>query len=227
MIAKDNVESEKGYTLQGEAKRIYQGIVDDPRLKCPEEVKALADQIQFIGDETQPFFPVPHKCAEAQAGLLGYCALLALAIGKDRYGVDQQCQIDVAHSLMNGLAATFVRSEGNWLSFSPKMMAAVQRWDHGNTRELYRQLGTNVYQTKDGRWYSLHGNMDPTPLLEMLELPQHNQKDLPWEQILDMYAKVVSQLDSETLDNWSNNVYRTPGTICYEEEEFQALPHVS
>lgn len=227
MIAKETVNGDKPYTLQGEAQRIYESIVNDPRLDVPEAVKALADRVKFVGDETEPFYPVPFKCAESQAGLLGYVALFALAIAKDRYGFDQTCEVDVEQSLLNGLGALFTRHEGEWLSGSPKMMAAVKRWDHGKTRELYRQLATNIYKSKDGRWYSLHGNMNPTPLLEMLNVPQHNEKNLTWPQILDMYAKVVGDIDSTTLDNWSNNVYRTPGTVCWEKEEFEALPHVS
>lgn len=105
--------------------------------------------------------------------------------------------------------------------------AAVQRWDHGRTREVYRQLGTNVYQTKDGRWYQLHGSMDPTALLKMLEMPQHDDKGLDFMGIVQVYQDVIKNWDSELLDDWSNNVYRTPGTICYEVEEFAALPHVS
>jgi hypothetical protein len=227
MIAKDPVDGEKPYTLQAEAHKIYETIVNDPRLNVPDEVKDLADRVRFVGEETQPFYPVPFKCAESQAGLLGHVALLALAIAKDRYGFDQSCEIDIEHALLNGLGALFTRHDGEWLSGSPKMMSAAKRWDHGQTRELYRQLATNIYKSKDGRWYSLHGNMNPTPLLEMLNLPQHNEQNLTWPQILEMYMKVVGDIDSTTLDNWSNNVYRTPGTICYEKEEFEALPHVS
>lgn len=227
MIAKDSLTDKEAYSLQSEARRIYESIVNDPRLNAPTEVKALSDQVQFVGDETQPFFPVPFKAAESQAGLLGCVGLFALAIARERYGIEEKCEIDVAHALLNGLGALFIRHEGAWLSGSPKMMGAVQRWDHGMTRELYRQLATNIYKTKDGRWYSLHGNMNPTPLLEMLDVPQHNDKNLTWPQIIDMYADIVGKLDSETLDNWSNNVYRTPGTICMEKEEFEASAHVS
>lgn len=116
--------------------------------------------------------------------------------------------------------------DGDYLTFSKKMMAAVKRWDHGNTRELYRQLATNIYKTKDDRWYALHGNMDPTPLLEMLSLPQHNDDNRSWTNIIKMYAGCVSEIDSQRLDDWSNNVYRLPGTICYEKEEFDQTPHV-
>ena len=225
MIAKEPVDGEQPYTLQSGAQDIYQTIVNDKRLNIPEEVKALADRISFTGEETQPFYPVPHKCAESQAGVLGLVGLFALAIAKDRYGTDQKCEIDVDHALLNGLGALFIRHEGEWLSGSPKMIGAVQRWDHGQTRELYRQLATNIYKSKDGRWYSLHGNMNPSPLLSMLQVPEHNEENRSWSEILDMYAKIVGNIDSETLDNWSNNVYRTPGTICYEKEEFAALPH--
>lgn len=127
---------------------------------------------------------------------------------------------------MSGLGALFCRYEDDWLSGNATMMKAVERWDHGMTRELYRQVATNIYKTKDGRWFSLHGNMDPTPLLNMLQAPQHNERNLSWPEILDMYAGIVAKHDSEALDNWSNNVYRTPGTICYEADEFLALPHV-
>ena len=133
---------------------------------------------------------------------------------------------DRAHAMVCGLGALFVRSNDGWLAGTDQMKAAVGRWDHGRTRELYRQVATNIYKTKDGRWYSLHGNMDPTPLLNMLNVPQHNEKNLSWPEILQVYMDIVAQHDSRTLDDWSNNIYRVPGTICYEEEEFLATAHV-
>lgn len=68
--------------------------------------------------------------------------------------------------------------------------------------------------------------MNPTPLLTMLNMPQHDENNLPHMEIVKLYADVISKMDSETIDNWSNNVYRVPGTICYTKEEFEALPHV-
>lgn len=227
MTASSDMGIEGAYTLQSEAKRIYHTIVNDSRLEVPDEIRDLVDNVQFVGEETQPFYPVPYKCAESQAGLLGFVGLLAIALAKDRYGEEQTIEIDVAHALMNGLGALFTRHERDWLSGSPRMVYAVQRWDHGQTRELYRQLATNIYKSKDGRWFALHGSMDPTPLLEMLGVAQHNDKNLDWSGIIEMYSDLVADVDSTTIDNWSNNVYRIPGTICYEDEEFKALPHGS
>ncbi|KAJ4318832.1 hypothetical protein N0V84_006645 [Fusarium piperis] len=218
------VANTNSYTLQAEADRIFKSMVSDERLNLPQEAKQFASRVKFVGSETEPFYPVPFKCAESQAAVLGYIGTLALAISKARFNLDQDVSVDVAQALLAGLGALFMRCEDKWLSSSDKMVSAVKRWDHGKTRELYRQLGTNIYKTKDGRWYSLHGNMDPTPLLTMLRLPQHDEKNRSWAEILDMYMEIVAQLDSEDLDNESNNVYRLPGTICYEKEEFQALP---
>lgn len=221
---KTNGEGEP-YTLQAEARRIFDSILSDHRLHVPDEVKEYSSMVEFVGEEKEPFFPVPYKCAEAHAGLLGYIGALGLAISKDRYGIEQRVEIDVAHALLNGLGALFSRHKGEWLSGTPKMTNAVKRWDHGKTRELYRQLATNIYKTKDGRWYSVHGSMNPTALLEMLQVSQHDDNDLSWDEILQMYSKVIGDIDSGTLDDWSNNVYRTPGTICLEEEEFKVTPH--
>jgi hypothetical protein len=225
MITPGDVGAEEPYTIQSEARRIFNAILTDPRLNVPEDVQKLTDKIDFVGKETEPFFPVPYKCAEAHAGLLGYIGVLGLAISKDRYGIEQHVEIDVSHALLNGLGALFTRHNGDWLSGEPKMIEAVKRWDHGSTRELYRQLATNIYKTKDGKWYSLHGSMDPTPLLEMLRLPQHDDHNLTWDEIINLYAGVVREIDSAMLDEWSNNVYRTPGTICLKEEEFNATSH--
>lgn len=96
MTTNGNLTGNQAYTLQSEAQKIYNSIRKDPRLNLPKEIRELADRVHFVGDETQPFFPVPVKCAESQAGLLGYIGLLALAIAKDRYKFDQHVEVDVA-----------------------------------------------------------------------------------------------------------------------------------
>ncbi|KAJ4229256.1 hypothetical protein NW757_014066, partial [Fusarium falciforme] len=57
----------------------------------------------------------------------------------------------------------------------------------------------------------------------MLGLPQHDLCNRSWKDILAMYADTIASLRAETIDNLSNNVYRLPGTICYERAEFANL----
>ena len=84
-----------GYTLQAESRAIFEQLVNDPRLNLPEEIKGLTSTVKFGGEEQHPFFPVPYRCAEAQAGLLGYVGLLANAISRDRYQEEQAVEVDV------------------------------------------------------------------------------------------------------------------------------------
>jgi hypothetical protein len=134
MIAKDNLTDKQAYSLQSEAQRIYESIVNDPRLNVPSEVKALVDQIQFVGDETQPFFPVPFKAAESQAGLLGCVGLFALAIARERYGIDEKSEIDVAHALLNGLGSAFHPPRRNMAFRKPENDGCRPALDHGKTQ---------------------------------------------------------------------------------------------
>lgn len=93
--AATNGLGEKTYTLQAEAARIFDLIINDSRLNVPDQVKELASTVHFGGDETQPFYPAPFKAAETQAALCGYMGLLANAISKARYGIEQDVHVDV------------------------------------------------------------------------------------------------------------------------------------
>ena len=86
---------EQTYSIQAEAARIFNLILDDGRLNAPLEVKKLASTVRFVGEETQPFYPAPFKAAEAQAALCGYLGLFASAISKARYGLEQEVEVDV------------------------------------------------------------------------------------------------------------------------------------
>lgn len=95
VVGLDKESDWNGYTIQAESQAIFERLVNDPRLKLPDEVKSLASTVKFVGEEQHPFFPVPYRCAEAQASLLGYVGLLANAISKDRYGLEQTVEVDV------------------------------------------------------------------------------------------------------------------------------------
>lgn len=89
------------YTLQKESQRIFESLVNDKGIGLPDEIKALAHTVKFTGDEVQPFFPVPYKVAETQAGIIGIVGLLANAIGKARFGVEQDVEVDVYVPALN------------------------------------------------------------------------------------------------------------------------------
>jgi hypothetical protein len=95
ILQRDETKEWSGYTLQAESQAIYEQLVGDTRINLPEEIKSLASTVTFVGEEQHPFFPVPYKCAEAQASLLGYVGLLANAISRERYQLEQSVEVDV------------------------------------------------------------------------------------------------------------------------------------
>ncbi|OAL53148.1 CoA-transferase family III [Pyrenochaeta sp. DS3sAY3a] len=117
--------------------------------------------------------------------------------------------------------------------------------DLGKIRETYRGTATNMcacsfllfcifltfgtrYKAKDGVFFHLHGSLDTTSILHMLDLPQHRpdlQDRKHYETVRQIYRETVSKYDSEWLDIQSNEHWRQAGTICYKPEEFLMTRH--
>lgn len=88
-------QSDGGYTMQAEAARILDTLVNNLKLNVPDKVKEQRSRLEFDGEETQPFYPTPYKAAESQAAVLGLVGLFAAAISKERYGLDQEIKINL------------------------------------------------------------------------------------------------------------------------------------
>lgn len=85
----------------------------------------------------------------------------------------------------------------------------------------WRRLVTNVYPTRDGRWFHLHGGLDSDKSLRMLGLPA--RLDITDEMdVIGRLSASVSKFDAEWLDVEANEHWRQAGTICLTPEEYQA-----
>jgi hypothetical protein len=89
-------------------------------------------------------------------------------------------------------------------------------------KPIHRQC-TNVYRTKDGRWFHLHGSMNAGPSMRMVGVPE---QDVSHEEAQKIYMERVAQWDSEEIDRVANEEYRQAGVICNTPEEFFASEHV-
>lgn len=105
---------------------------------------------------------------------------------------------------------------------------------------LHRTLTTNIYKTRDGRYYHIHGllapficvvmesylngigSMNPGPTLTALGLPLEGEPDDTYESVVRRFQEVVSQLDSSDLDELMNEQHRQAGTIAYTADEYSA-----
>ena len=121
-------------------------------------------------------------------------------------------------------------------------------WDRFNSvGSWYSIAATNIYKTKDGRFFHLHGkpcvrdaltestetcltvlgntlgSMNPAPMLESIGLPSNMDLTTPEEANAHVQAAVL-QYTAEELQALADE-HRQAGTICRTKEEFSATEH--
>lgn len=122
--------------------------------------------------------------------------------------------------------------EGDNISFAniadPRKRAAFEKCfkncDLHDATGLYKGSATNIYRTKDGRFFHLHGSMNPEPTQKSLGLPT-TMDVASAEESWKSYADKVSQLDSDELQKLASDVYKQAGTICWTTDEFKTSEH--
>lgn len=210
------------YTIQKEASRILHSILlPDPRLQIPDSVKAAAARTSFDPSAlSTPFLPAPVKCTESSAALWALLASFGNAIAAERYGlIDQKVVVnsDVASIFL--FSFLLLRVGGQPLS-NPELGKRISVYDTTRQFTHWRRLVTNVYPTRDSRWFHLHGSLNSDRSLRMLGLPLH--KDVADEmEAINGLTEAVRQFDAEWLDIEANEYWRQAGGICFTPEEYR------
>tara|TARA_R110002003_G_scaffold228_14_gene16690 strand:+ start:4974 stop:6449 length:1476 start_codon:yes stop_codon:yes gene_type:complete len=123
--------------------------------------------------------------------------------------------------------------EGEALGFasasSPKGKAAYEKCFkncdlHNMASSTYRASATNIYRCKDGRYFHLHGSMNPEPSQDSLGLPHEMDVTTP-EEAWAPYEEKMAQIESKEMQRLASDVYRQAGTICWTTEEFKKSEH--
>jgi hypothetical protein len=95
---------------------------------------------------------------------------------------------------------------------------------HKHTSSFHRASATNIYRCKDGRYFHLHGSMNPEPTQDSLGLPHELDAD-SMEQSWKPYMDAVGELDSAEMQRLASDVHKQAGTICWTTEEFKNSEH--
>ncbi|KAK9784048.1 putative CoA-transferase family III domain-containing protein [Seiridium cardinale] len=209
------------YNLQQESSRILQDVLlKDPLLELPESFAKAAEKVRFVGGDSQPFIPTPCKITESISALNALLAVAASVVAKDRFGVDFQ-DIEVNTDISTLFLMSIVLST---LKGKPTLEDAIIKQEIAKgdlylmQKPIHRQC-TNVYQTKDGRWYHLHGSMNAKASMEMMGVPE---QDVSNEEAKDIYSAKVAQWDSAEIERVANEDYKQAGVVCNKPEEFFA-----
>ncbi|KAL4734350.1 CoA-transferase family III domain-containing protein [Aspergillus similis] len=211
------------YSIQAEAVRVLEEhLLNNKTLDIPASFREAAKKVKFVGDST-PFIPTPLKITESSSALNALLGVIASAVSKDRYGVDHQeitVDTDVASLFLMSIILPTVG--GTSALAHPVIAKELAKADLYDMQKPTHRQCTNVYQTKDGRWFHLHGSMNAGPSMQMVGVPE---QDVTHEEAQKIYMDRVAQWDSEEIDRVANEEYRQAGVICNTPEDFFASEH--
>lgn len=76
------------YTVQAEAKRLLDRLLNDPKLYVDPKTKAAAQWVEFTG-YSDPWLPVPVKFSESISAISAFVGASAASVAEDRFGIKQ------------------------------------------------------------------------------------------------------------------------------------------
>lgn len=224
-----------GYSVPEEAKKLLlEGVLSNKLVpSLPSEVKEASKLLYFTGNDT-PSIPINWRFAESVSALKGLEAVLLNVLRAKKYGSKlSKVTIDTDHAslfVMSPFLAQVVGEDGRTTPlnvFGPGMEKyGFPSTDlHRASASQHRVLATNIYRTKDGRYYHCHGSMNPEPTLTALNLPLEGAKDESYDSVVENIQSVVAQHESADPDRLMNEQYKQAGTIAWTPEEFKASEH--
>ncbi|KAF2713518.1 CoA-transferase family III [Pleomassaria siparia CBS 279.74] len=231
----DNLSS---YSIPKTTQQILQeGIFNNPLIAptLPKEIQECAKTVQFVGND-KPSIPINWRFAESISALKGLEAAMINVLLKRKYNVEpQKAVINTDHAQLFVMSVLFntIDPEGEAITFakanSPEGRAGYEKYFkntdlHDKGDGPYRASATNIYKTKDGRYFHLHGSMNSDPTQTSLGLPP-TMDCATAEDSWKPYMEKVSQIDSEEIQKLASDVYKQAGTICWTTEEFKNSEH--
>ncbi|KAK7549946.1 CAIB/BAIF family protein [Phyllosticta citricarpa] len=212
------------YSVQVEAQRILEeNLLKDARLGIPRSVADAAKNIEFTGGDSQPFVPSPCRMTESGSALTALVAASGSAVAADRYGLDYQkieVNTDVATLFLESVLLPTINGQ-HYLK-NEHMQKEMAKADIYRMSEPIHRFSTNVYQTKDGRWYHLHGSMNAGPTMKMMQVEEQMVSE---DEAKKIYAEKVAQWDSKEIEKTANEEFNQAGTVCNFPGEFFASEH--
>jgi len=110
-------------------------------------------------------------------------------------------------------------------AFSGGIEKYFPSWDlHRQGATHHRASCTNIYKTKDGRFFHLHGSMNPDPSLDSVGLP-HDLDSKTIEESWEPFKEKLAHIDSQEMQRLASDVYKQAGTICWTKEEYLESEH--
>lgn len=229
-----SIAIEKQYSVPSEAEKVLkEGIFSNSKITSllPSGTEVFADKITFTGNDA-PSIPINWRFAESAASLKALEACVVAQLVKRKYGVEVAgATINTDHAslfFMSTLIWSLVEQGQKPMTVpeSVKIMhGLIPDYDiHKMGNSLHRGAATNIYKTRDGRYFHLHGSMNPNPTLDSIGLP-HDAPAKSWDEAIQPFVEKLSQIDSADMQRIASDEYKQAGVIAESVESFKKTEH--
>ncbi|GME42233.1 Acetyl-CoA:oxalate CoA-transferase [Neofusicoccum parvum] len=232
-----HIEKNTGsYSIPQEAQKIFlEGVINNALVSknLPPEAAELARNVKFEGSAL-PSVPINWRFAESISSLKALEATMVNVLLKRKYNVQpQKVTIDTDHAQLFFMSLLITTLDGEPFGVgrpsTPHLAALADQyfpsWDkHGLASSAHRASATNIYRCADGRFFHLHGSMDPAPTLRSLGLPL-DAAAASEEASYRPFVDAIARIDSAALQRMASDEARQAGTICWTADEYAASEH--
>lgn len=227
---------ETSYSVPKEAQKVFEKeILNNSRIPAlPKEIKEAGKLVHFSGNEL-PSIPINWRFAESVSAMKAFEASMLNVLRARKYGAKMaEVEINTDHAslfFMSPFVTQIIGSDGkpqtlNAFKGGEMEKYGFKNWDlHRAGSSLHRTLATNIYKTKDGRFYHTHGSLNPEPTLTALGLSMDGEESEEYDAVAERIQAAVVKHDSASLDELMNEQYKQAGTIAWSVEEFQNSEH--
>ena len=159
---------ESTYSVQRESRTLFEHeILENPLIpSLPADIKEASRYVHFSGNDL-PSIPINWRFAESVSVMKAFEASMLNVLRARKYGTKySDVDINTDHAslfIMTPFITQVVKPGGELQeisAFAPKVMVehGFKSCDlHRASASLQRALATNIYKTKDGRFYHVHG----------------------------------------------------------------------
>ncbi|KIW80219.1 hypothetical protein Z517_06834 [Fonsecaea pedrosoi CBS 271.37] len=222
------------YSVPEETRKVLvEGILKNPLISndLPREIENLKDKVIFTGTD-EPLIPINWRFAESIASLKAFEALMLSALTSRKYGHQpSKITINTNHAslfIMSSVITQILDKDGAPRPFSPFHAESGKLFpstDIHNSVNMYRQLSSNIYKAKDGKYFHTHGDLNPDFTLKGLGLPLKGNEGEDFDTAVSRFRAAVSKFTSDELDELMNVQLRQAGTVVLSPEEYFASEH--
>ncbi|KAK3388210.1 CoA-transferase family III domain-containing protein [Sordaria brevicollis] len=215
------------YSVAIGASEAFNELLKQVKSQIPKEFRSYSGNVKFVpsrhGD--QVYFPSPCREQDVIAAIKALEACAAAAIGDLRHGEKpRSIKVDLDKAACFLMSAYLATIDGKRKGETPKGL--IPDTDYNQAQSIqYRRLSANLYETREeGRYYHIHGSLDATTQLRMINLPPFNPQLTDYNKCIDTIEAAVKKFTVAELEEM-NTKHGQAGVEALKWEDFLKTPH--